>query len=106
MPKYLVEASITVEGLKGTLQEGGTARHTAVKEAVESLGGTLESFYYAFGDTDVVGIADMPSPEAMAAFAATVGASGTAAVKTTVLLTPEDVDAAAKMTPRYRPPGG
>ena len=45
------------------------------------------------------------SKRAAPAVALTVSASGVVAVKTTVLLNPEDVHAAAKKSPSYRPPG-
>ena len=105
MAKYLVRANLTADGLKGTLQEGGTARRDAVKKAIESLGGTLESFYYAFGQQDIVGVADMPDNVSAATFALMVTAAGGAAVSTKVLLTPEEIDEAAKKTGSYRPPG-
>lgn len=106
MPKYLVQAKFNEGSLRGTMEEGGTARHAAVKAAVESMGGTLEAFYYAFGEWDVVGISDMPSNAAAAGFAmAVTAAGGTGATKTTVLLTPADIDEAVKSHPDYRPPG-
>lgn len=69
------------------------------------MGGTLEAFYYAFGETDAYVIAEAPDNVSMAALALTINASGVAAVKTTVLLTPEEIDEAVKKTPSYRPPG-
>jgi uncharacterized protein with GYD domain len=106
MPKYLFEVSYTREGLAGVLKEGGTRRREAVEQAAGTLGGQLESFYFAFGDRDAFVIQDLPDDEAAAAAAMTVNASGAAVVKTTVLLTPEQVDEAAKRTVEYRPPGG
>ena len=106
MPKFLIQARFTEESLKGTLEEGGTARHAAVSAAVESLGGKLEAYYYAFGDYDVVGIADMPGNVAAAGFAlAVASAKGATDTRTTVLLTPADMDEAVKLHPDYRPPG-
>lgn len=105
MPKYLFHANYVGDGVKGLLKEGGTSRHAAVEEMVKSLGGTMESFYYAFGETDVYVIADLPDNATAAALALTVNSSGTAAVKTTVLITPEEVDQVVKKTPSYRPPG-
>ncbi len=105
MAKYLIRANLTPEGLKGTLKEGGTARREAVKKTIESMGGTLESFYYAFGQKDIVGVVDMPDNVSVAAFSLLVTAAGGAAVSTMVLLTPEEIDKAAKMTGDYRPPG-
>ena len=105
MSKYLLQANYVGEGVKGLLKEGGTSRRAAVEKAVKSLGGTLEGFYYAFGESDAYVIVEVPDNASMAALALTVSASGTVTVKTTVLMTPEEVDGAAKKTPSYRPPG-
>ncbi len=106
MPRYLIQAKFTEEALKGTIQEGGTARHAAVKQAVESMGGSLEAYYYTFGEYDVVGLAEMPSNSAAAGFALAVASAGGARdLKTTVLLEPAEIDEAVKAHPDYRPPG-
>jgi uncharacterized protein with GYD domain len=105
MPKYLIEASYTVEGVKGVQSAGGTSRRDALAKAAESLGGKLESFYFAFGDHDAYTVLDLPDNESAAAVALTANAAGGAAVRTVVLLTPEEVDAAAKRSVEYRPPG-
>jgi uncharacterized protein with GYD domain len=105
MPKYLIQANYVGEGIKGLLKEGGSSRRAAIEKLVSSLGGSLESVYYAFGDTDVFVIVDMPDNASMTAVALAAGASGAVTVKTTVLMTPEEVDEAAKKTPDYRPPG-
>jgi uncharacterized protein with GYD domain len=105
MPKYLVHGNYVGEGIKGLLKEGGSSRRAAIEKLVGSLGGSLESIYYAFGDTDIYLILDMPDNASMAALALAAGASGAVTVKTTVLMTPEEVDEAAKKTPDYRPPG-
>ncbi len=105
MAKYLFQASYVGEGLKGLLKEGGSSRRAAVETVVEGMGGALESFYYAFGDDDVVAIAEFPDNETAAAFSLALGASGAVTAKTTVLMTPEEVDEAAKKTVDYRPPG-
>jgi uncharacterized protein with GYD domain len=105
MPKYLIQANYVGDGVKGLLKEGGMSRRAATERAVKSLGGTLEAFYYAFGETDAYAIVDVPDNASMAAIALTAGASGAVTVKTTVLMTPEEVDEAVKKTPSYRPPG-
>ena len=105
MPKYLVQANYVGEGIKGLLKEGGSSRRAIVEKLAKSLGGTLEAFYYAFGETDLYVIADAPDNASMAAIALTVSATGTVTVKTTVLMTPEEVDEAAKKSPSYRAPG-
>ena len=105
MPKYLIEASYTLEGVKGVQSAGGTSRRDAVASLAESVGGRLESFYFAFGDHDVYTVVDLPDNESAAAVALAVNAAGGAALRTVVLLTPEEVDAAAKRSVAYRPPG-
>lgn len=105
MPKYLVTGSYTSEGLKGLLKEGGSGRRKAVEDAVKSMGGHLEAYYFAFGDNDVVTIVDVPDHVTAAALAIGISATGTVGAKTTVLLTPEEVDQAAKKTLSFRPAG-
>ncbi len=105
MPKYMIQASYVGEGLKGLLKEGGTKRRETVAQAIEGMGGKLESFYYAFGDYDVVGVADMPDNVSSVAFSMMINASGAINAKTIVLLTPEEIDQATKKTVDYRPPG-
>jgi uncharacterized protein with GYD domain len=102
VPKYLVQVNYVGEGIKGLLKEGGSSRRAIVEKLIKSLGGTMEAFYYAFGETDLFVIADLPDDASMAAIALTVAATGTIAIKTTVLLTPEEIDAAGKKSPLYR----
>ena len=105
MPKFLFKASYSADGVKGVQSAGGTSRRDAVADLAKSVGGSLESFYFAFGDADVYTIVDLPDNESATAVALTVNAAGGAAVRTVVLLTPEEVDAAAKRSVDYRPPG-
>ncbi len=105
MPKYLVEASYTVEGVKGIQSAGGSSRRDAIAALAESVGGQLESFYFAFGERDVYTVVDLPDNESATAVALTVNASGAVKVRTTVLVTPEEVDAAAERSVEYRAPG-
>jgi uncharacterized protein with GYD domain len=105
MPKYLYQAVYTDVGLEGLLKEGGSKRKEAVAKAAQSLGGKLEAFYYAFGDTDVFAIVDLPDNVSASAFSLLVAAGGGATIQTTVLITPEEVDQATKKTLDYRPPG-
>jgi uncharacterized protein with GYD domain len=105
MPKYLVEASYTVEGVKGIQSAGGSSRRDAIAALAESVGGQLESFYFAFGERDVYTVVDLPDNESATAVALTVNASGAVKVRTTVLVTAEEVDAAAKRSVAYRAPG-
>jgi uncharacterized protein with GYD domain len=105
MPKYLLQASYTTEGVKGLLKDGGSKRREVVEQLTKALGGRVEALYFAFGDDDVYVISDMPDNATMSAVSLTVNASGAVKVKTTVLLTAEEVDQATKMTVNYRAPG-
>ncbi len=106
MSKYLISASYTAEGAKGLIKGGGgTARRAAVQQMLESVEGKLESMYYAFGEDDAYVIVDAPDNISAAAVAMAVNASGAATTKTTVLLTPEELDKAARKTVTYRAPG-
>ncbi len=105
MPKYLVQFSYSSDGTKGLLKEGGTGRRDATEKLIKSVGGTLEAYYFAFGESDGILIADVPDNVSMAAISLTAAASGVGNVKTTVLMTPEQVDEIMKKKPSYRPPG-
>lgn len=105
MPKYLWKVRYSVEGLNGVMKEGGSSRVAAATKLVESLGGSVESFYFALGKEDAFVIADLPSAVACAAAAVTVGAAGGAAIETVALLTPGEVDEATKASTSYRKPG-
>ena len=105
MSKYLVTASYSAEGVKGLMEEGGSRRLAAATAAIESGGGSVESFYYAFGDSDVVGIVDFPDAASAAAVSLMINSTGAVTLSLTPLLTVEEIDAAAAMTPSYRPPG-
>lgn len=103
--KYLWEVSYTSDGMKGVLKEGGSSRREMVEKLASNMGGTIESFHFAFGEKDVYIIAEFPGDVDAAAVAMTVGAAGAASVKTVTLLTPEQIDEATKKTVQYRPPG-
>jgi uncharacterized protein with GYD domain len=105
MPKYLFEADYTAEGTKGLLKDGGSKRRAEVEKAVESLGGKVEAFYYTFGIRDAVVIAELPDNVSAVAISLAVSATGAIAYKTTPLITPAEVDQAAKKKVGYKPPG-
>lgn len=105
MPKYLIQGSYTTEGAKALMQKGGSARKAAVEEALKTAGGKLESFYFALGETDVYAIADLPDNATAAGVSIATGALGLAHLKTTVLLTPQEMDSATKKGAAYTPPG-
>jgi uncharacterized protein with GYD domain len=105
MPKYLLEVNYTLDGVRGVLAKGGSARKAAASAAAKSAGGKVESFYFAFGGTDVFVVADMPDNTAAAALALNVTAGGGATVRTVALLTTDEIDAAAGKSVKYVPPG-
>jgi uncharacterized protein with GYD domain len=106
MGRYLFQGTYSVDGIKGVLKEGGTGRRAAVEAAVKSLGGKLESYYFGFGDTDVFVVVDGIDNVTAAAFSMGIAATGGVhSVKTTVLMTPEEIDQAGKKAMSYRAPG-
>ena len=106
MPKYLIHASYTSEGIKGLLKDGGTKRKAAAKALIEGLGGTMEAFYFAFGGDDAIVIIDAADNASVTAASLAINSTGLVATRTTVLLTPDEVDRAAQQTVSYTPPGG
>jgi uncharacterized protein with GYD domain len=105
MPKYLFLSSLTQQGLRGTLNEGGTARREAIRKATEGLGGKLEAYFYAFGDRDVYTIAELPDNAAAATASMAVSAAGAAKTTTVVLIAPEEMDEVSKKNVQaYVPP--
>jgi len=105
MPKFLIKGSYTADGARGLMKEGGSARKAAIEKALAGLGGHLESVYYAFGDTDIFVIVDVPDMVSGLALSLTVNASGAASATTIPLLTVQEVDAATKKTISYRGAG-
>ena len=105
MAKYLFQGNYVGDGIKGLVKEGGSNRVTAVKEALESLGGKLECFYYAFGEYDYFIIADLPDNVTAATVSLKVSASGLLKPRTVVLITPQEMDEAANKSYAFRPPG-
>ncbi|WP_420449256.1 GYD domain-containing protein [Candidatus Palauibacter sp.] len=105
MGKYMLRTSYTPSGLKGLIAEGGTGRREALRQTVESIGGTLEGFYYALGDDDLYLIADLPDETAALSLSLNIAAAGALTVAVTVLVDPETVDEAVARGVAYRPPG-
>lgn len=105
MPKFMVKASYTADGARGLVKEGGSGRRAAVQKIVEGLGGRLEGFYYAYGEADAYVICDLPDATSGIALSLAVNASGAVRLSTIPLITPEEIDAAAKKVPAYRAPG-
>ena len=106
MAKYLIKANYVGSGVKGLMSEGGSKRVEAASAAIQSMGGTLDCFYFAFGDTDVFAICDFPDTASATAMSLAINATGSVALSLTPLMTPEDVDKAVGKKTSYRPPGG
>jgi uncharacterized protein with GYD domain len=105
MAKYLIEASYTSEGAKGLLKDGGSKRRAATEQAVKNVGGKVEAFYFAFGNRDAFIIIDAPDHAAVVATSLAVNATGAVRTRTTVLLSPEEIDHATKKSVHYTAPG-
>lgn len=105
MALYMLSGSYTAEGTKGLLKDGGSKRRAVVQKMVEQVGGKLHAFYYALGDDDVYVIAELPDQATAVAMSLVVNASGAVQLKTTMLMTPEEMDAAAKKSIGYQAPG-
>lgn len=105
MAKFLVHGSYTPDGVKGLVKAGGSARKASVTKTIEGLGGRVEAFYYAFGETDVFVIVDVPDAATAAGLSLAVNASGAVRTNLTPLLSVEEVDAACKKTVSYQAPG-
>ena len=105
MPKMLVKASYNTEGARGLMKEGGTGRRAAIQKVIEGLGGKMEAFYFAYGESDAFVIVDMPDATDGLALSMAANASGAVRTSTIPLITPEEMDAACKKTVAYRAPG-
>ncbi|CAN7382174.1 GYD domain-containing protein [Phenylobacterium sp. LjRoot219] len=105
MPKFLVVASYTAEGLRGLQKDTASGRLAAVVQAVESVGGTLESMHYALGADDVIMLMDLPDAKAAAALGVAASGSGMVRSRATALLTIAEMDQALAGPPDFRAPG-
>jgi uncharacterized protein with GYD domain len=105
MPKYMIKGTYAPSGAQGLLKEGGTSRRDTIGKLIEKGGGTLELFYYAFGDDDVYAVCDLPDHASAAALALAVNSSNAVRISTAVLMTPEEIDEASRKSVEYRAPG-
>jgi uncharacterized protein with GYD domain len=105
MKKYLIKVSYNAGGVDGLIKDGGSKRKSEVQKMVTALGGKLESFYYAFGETDAYVTLDLPDDVSALAVGLRVNSAGLVSTSTTVLLSPEDIDAASKISVNYKAPG-
>jgi len=105
MGRYLYKVSYSTEGLKGVMAEGAEHRAAFIAKMAADMGGSVESFDFAFGETDLYTICEIPDDESAAAIAMAVGASGVGSIQTVKLLTPAQVDKARGIHTGYKPPG-
>ncbi len=106
MGRYIFKVSYSKEGIQGVMKEGAENRATFISKMAANLGGSVESFDFAFGDTDVYAVCEIPDDETAAAIAMAVGGSGVGSIQTVKLLTPAQIDRARGITTGYKPPGG
>jgi uncharacterized protein with GYD domain len=104
MRKYLFYGSYTPEGYQGLLNEGGSARIDAAKQALQSVGGSLEAFYYSNGEEDFYIIVNLPDNVKATAITLAGNSSGTFSIRAIALLTPEEMDEAVKVKVNFHPP--
>lgn len=105
MPTFLWRGSYTAEGSKGLVKDGGSKRRDVVQQMITKAGGKLLAFYFAVGESDVYGISEFPDLATAVSLSLAINASGAVNFHTTLLLTPEEMDAATKKTIAYTAPG-
>jgi uncharacterized protein with GYD domain len=105
VPKYLFKVSYSASGMRGVITEGAASREEFIGKLSANLGGQLESFYFAFGPTDVYATVSIPDDITAAAVAMAIGASGVGSIETVKLITAEEADAARAIDTGYRAPG-
>ena len=107
MPMYLTRFSYTPETWAKLIKKPED-RRAAAQQYIESVGGKLHGFWYAFGEHDGYNLWEAPDDVSMAAVAVAIGAGGAlSSFETTVLLTVDETLAAlgkAKSI-KYKPPG-
>ena len=107
MPLYLTKFSYTPETWARMIDKPEDRRNAA-QEYIESVGGKLHGFWYAFGEHDGYTMWEAPDNVSMAAVALAIGSGGSlSSLDTTVLMTvDETLDALRKASSvAYRAPG-
>ena len=105
MPKYLITASYSAEGLQGLQKDKASGRIRAATADIEGLGGKVECLYFALGEDDIYGIVELPDHITAAAVGIAASATGLIRTRTTALLTVEEVDQALAKRVDYCAPG-
>lgn len=107
MPMYLTRFSYAPETW-ARLAKNPEDRRDAARAYIESVGGKLHGFWYAFGEYDAYNLWEAPDNVSMAAVAVAISGGGALSkFETTVLLTVEETLEALRrsQTVSYRPPG-
>ena len=105
MARFMFKVAYSKEGMQGVMREGAVSRRTFIEKMAAEMGGSITSFDFAFGETDVYVISEMPDQITAAAVATAVAASGAGSIETVVLLSAEDIDQAIAKNVPYRAPG-
>ena len=107
MPLYLSRFSYTTETW-GKLIGNPEDRRKAAASYIESVGGKLHGFWYAFGTHDGYTLWEAPDNVSMAAVALAISGGGAlSSLETTVLLTVDETIEALRQAEQvqYRRPG-
>ncbi|MFI5393140.1 MAG: GYD domain-containing protein [Myxococcota bacterium] len=105
MARFMFKVGYSKEGMQGVIKEGAANRRAFIEKMAADMGGSITSFDFAFGETDVYAIAEMPDAITSAAVSTAVGAAGTGTIDTVELLSAEDIDRAIEQHAPYRAPG-
>jgi uncharacterized protein with GYD domain len=105
MATYLHIGSYTRSGAVALRDAGGSARAAAVRDAVESVGGTVQAIYWGFGASRVYAILELPDDLTATALNLAVDAAGALELETVRLHSAEEIDLAARQARSYDPPG-
>ena len=106
MPKYLVQAQVTKDGVRDVLSKAkGTGLRAAVTNFAESAGGRIEAFFFAFGQYDGVVIAEFPDNASAVAVSVAAAGAGIVHLTMTPLITPDEMDRAVEKSATLAVPG-
>jgi|TARA_B100000959_G_scaffold264668_1_gene305392 uncharacterized protein with GYD domain len=108
MPAYLYQGSYSSDALRA-LVTNPEDRSVAARAVIEANGGTMTGCWMAFGEDDIIVIADMPDDESMAGAALAISSTGAiVGGRTTKLLTMDQAVAsmgkAGAVMKAYKPP--
>jgi uncharacterized protein with GYD domain len=107
MPHYLYQVGYSREGWQALMTDPQD-RMEKIRPAIEQLGGTLIGGWFAFGEHDIVAIAELPDNASAAGFSIAAAAGGAVeSIQTVPLLSTEEAMEAMRKAGQssYRPPG-